>query len=272
MGDAPSAGFTAATLPEAYDRWMAPQLFEPWARELLGRVRLRPGQAVLDVATGPGTVARLAAAEVGPEGRVVATDISPAMLAVAEAKPCDPAWAPIDYRHGSATAIDAGDATFDAVVCQQGLQFFDDRALAVTEMRRVARPGGTVAVATWAAEHPLGLFGSMIEALVAGGVDEPFPGAFDVESYRMARCPLGDLLDQAGLQAVVVETLHHDAVWADLGAAVATVQGTPYGPLVAALAPEQQEDVRHLLARRLPAAADGTVSVRTTSHVARARA
>jgi ubiquinone/menaquinone biosynthesis C-methylase UbiE len=52
----------------AYDRFMAPQLFEPWAREMVGRAKLRSGSSVLDVASGPGTVGRLAAAVVGPAG------------------------------------------------------------------------------------------------------------------------------------------------------------------------------------------------------------
>ena len=68
MSEGRSAGFTAGSVPEAYDRFMAPQLFEPWARELMGRAKLRSGSSVLDVASGPGTVGRLAAAVVGPAG------------------------------------------------------------------------------------------------------------------------------------------------------------------------------------------------------------
>jgi ubiquinone/menaquinone biosynthesis C-methylase UbiE len=95
---------------------------------------------VLDVARGPGTVARLAAAVVGPDGRVMASDISPAMLALAAAKPVDPAWAPINYLECPVSAIDAAEDSFDAVLCQQGLQFFPDRERAVGEMLRVTRP------------------------------------------------------------------------------------------------------------------------------------
>ena len=97
MNEERSQGFTAGSIPQAYDRFMAAQLFEPWARELVGRAALTRGGSVLDVATGPGTVARLAASALGPDGRVVASDISAAMLAVAASKPVDPAWAPIEY-------------------------------------------------------------------------------------------------------------------------------------------------------------------------------
>jgi ubiquinone/menaquinone biosynthesis C-methylase UbiE len=72
-------------------------------------------------------------------------------------------WAPIEYLECPASAITAHDESFDVVLCQHGLQFFPERAAAAREMRRVARSGGGVALSTWAAEHPLGLFGPVNE-------------------------------------------------------------------------------------------------------------
>jgi ubiquinone/menaquinone biosynthesis C-methylase UbiE len=267
MSEGRSAGFTAGSVPEAYDRFMAPQLFEPWARELVGRAKLRSGSSVLDVASGPGTVARLAAAVVGPEGRVVASDISPAMLAVAAAKPVDPAWAPIDYLECPVTAIDAAEGSFDAVLCQQGLQFFPDRGRAVGEMRRVARPGGVLMISTWASERPLGLFGPMTEALQEAGMTEPYPHAFDPRSYSLEAAELRRLL--SGLQDLVVETVVLDAVWRNAGDAAAALMGTPYGPGIRALPAETQERVRTLFAGRLRQSPDGTITIRTASHIGR---
>jgi ubiquinone/menaquinone biosynthesis C-methylase UbiE len=267
MSEARSAGFTAASVPEAYDRFMAPQLFEPWARELVGRAELRKGSSVLDVASGPGTVARLAAAVAGADGRVVASDISPAMLAVAAAKPVDPAWAPIEYLECPATAIDAAEGSFDAVLCQQGLQFFPDRERAVGEMCRVARPGGVLMVSTWASERPLGLFGPMAEALQEAGMAEPYPHAFDPRSYSLGAAELRSLL--SGLRDLVVETVVLDAVWRNADDAVATLTGTPYGPGIRALPAEAQQRVRTLFAGRLRPSADGTITIRTASHIGR---
>jgi ubiquinone/menaquinone biosynthesis C-methylase UbiE len=267
MSEGRSAGFTAGSVPEAYDRFMAPQLFEPWARELVCRAELRSGSSVLDVASGPGTVARLAAAVVGPEGRVVASDISPAMLAVAAAKPVDPAWAPIDYLECPVTAIDAAEGSFDAVLCQQGLQFFPDRVRAVGEMCRVARPDGVVMVSTWAAEHPLGLFGPMAEALQEAGMAEPYPHAFDPRSYSLEAAELRSLL--SGLRDLVVETVVLDAVWRNADDVTATLMGTPYAPGIRALPAETQERVRTLFARRLRPSADGTITIQTASHIGR---
>jgi ubiquinone/menaquinone biosynthesis C-methylase UbiE len=268
MSEKRARAFTESSIPEAYDRFMAPQLFEPWADELLARARLHRGAAVLDVASGPGPVARLAAAVVGARGRVVANDISPAMLSLAAAKPVGSQWAPIEYMECPATSLRAEADTFDVVFCQQGLQFFADRPLVLREMHRVARSGGIVLVATWAAERPLGLFGPMIEALREAGVAEPFPRAFEPQSYGITSSALRELLSESGLSDVVIETVEFDAVWTDTAEAVATLMGTPYGPVVTALPPDRQEVVLDQFGRRL-GTEGGTVVVRTTSHIGR---
>jgi len=102
--------------------------------------------------------------------------------------------------------------SFAAVLCQQGLQFFPDRAGAVGEMCRVGRHDGVVLVSTWASERPLGLFGPMTEALRAVGV-EAHPPAFDPKSYSLGAGELRRLLSDAGLREVVVKTVELDAVW-----------------------------------------------------------
>ena len=132
-----------------YDEIMVPRMFEPWGNVLLDELALAPGEAVLDIATGPGTIARLAAARVGPSGRVVGCDLSPAMLAIARGKPPIPGAAPISYIECSADALDVPSDSVDAVTCQQGLQFFPDRPAALAEMRRAARGGARLGIAVW---------------------------------------------------------------------------------------------------------------------------
>jgi len=262
-----SQGFAQVSVPDGYDRFMLRQLFEPWAAELVARAGIRPGNRVLDVASGLGPVARLAAGAAGPGGLVVASDISAAMLALAAARPADPQRAPIEYLECPASAITAPDDSFDAVLCQHGLQFFPDRTAAVGEMRRVVRPGGTVVVSTWAAEHPLGLFGPMNETLREAGLAEPFPKAFDPDSYRVSAADLQELLKMADLRDVRVETVILDAKWQTAEAATATLLGTPFGPLVSTLPAGTQDQIRAHLASKLYASADG-VTVRTASNIA----
>jgi ubiquinone/menaquinone biosynthesis C-methylase UbiE len=133
---------------QTYEDVFVAGLFTPWASQLLDEVGLSLGDAVLDVACGPGTVTRIAAARVGRSGRAVGADISASMLAVARAKPA-PEGAEVEYVESPAAPLGVPDETFDVVVCQQGLQFFPDRDGALREMRRALRPGGRVAVAVW---------------------------------------------------------------------------------------------------------------------------
>jgi SAM-dependent methyltransferase len=269
MDTSRSEGFSQASIPDGYERFLLHQLFEPWARALVGQAHLQPGWSVLDVATGLGPVAREAAAAVGPSGRVVASDISEPMLALAAARPLPAGSAPIEFRPGPASAIPAPDDIFDAVLCQHGLQFFADRAAAVREMHRVALPDGVVVLSTWAAERPLGLFGPMSETLQELGVAEPYPRAFDPGSYRMSAGELTDLLRAAGWRGVQVQTVELDASWASAETAASTLLGTPFGPVVSALPGDAQDQVRNRLITKLGGPADG-VTVRTVSNIARA--
>jgi ubiquinone/menaquinone biosynthesis C-methylase UbiE len=268
MDGSRSGSFTASSVPDGYDRFMLGQLFEPWAVDLIARAGLTPGCRVLDVASGLGPVARLAAQAAGPGGEVVASDISAAMLAAAAARPEGPGWAAIQYLECPASAIAAEDDSFDVVLCQHGLQFFPDRGAAAADMRRVARPGGTAVMSTWAAERPLGLFGPMIEALQETGMAEPFPGAFDGGSYCLSAADLADLLHTAGFRDVDVKTVELDATWPTAEAATSTLLGTPFGPQVSALPADAQQRLRARFASKLGDLAVG-VTVRTVSNVAR---
>jgi ubiquinone/menaquinone biosynthesis C-methylase UbiE len=135
---------------QIYEDVLVPRLFTPWARVLLDGLHPQPGEAVLDVACGPGSVAQLAAIAVGRGGRVSGVDLSPAMLAIAQAKPIIPDAAPIHYQEAPADRLPVADADFDLVVCQQGLQFFSHPTTALGEMRRALRTGGRVGIAVWA--------------------------------------------------------------------------------------------------------------------------
>jgi SAM-dependent methyltransferase len=260
--------FARMSIPEGYERFTLRQLFEPWARELVRRAELQPEWSVLDVASGLGPVARLAAAAVGPDGRVVASDISAPMLALAAGRPRSDGWATIEFLECPAAAIDAGDDSFDAILCQYGLQYFADRAAAIGEMRRVARPGGIVVVSTWAAERPLGLFGPMAETLAELGLAEPFPRAFDPDIDCLSAAELKDLLRTSGWRDVQVEMVELDARWDSAEAAANTVLGTAFGPMVSALPGDTQEQVRARLITKL-GESDHCVIVRTVSNIAR---
>jgi ubiquinone/menaquinone biosynthesis C-methylase UbiE len=129
---------------ERYERVIVGGFLRRLAERFLEDVPLRPGDRVLDVACGTGVVARLAAPRVGRSGSVVGLDLNEGMLAIAGRHAGD--GAAIRWQQGDAAALPFGAAEFDVVLCQQGLQFFPDRARALQEMRRVVVPGGMVAL------------------------------------------------------------------------------------------------------------------------------
>jgi hypothetical protein len=140
-------------------------------------------------------------------------------------------------------------------------------AAAAGEMRRVLRPGGAVVLSTWAAERPLGLFGLINETLRKAGLAEPYPRAFESDSYRLSVADLDSLLQAAGFRGVRVQTAELDATWPTAEAATATLLGTPFGPLVSALPADAQQQLRARLASKLGNTAHG-VTVRTASNIA----
>ena len=125
-----------------YERYFVPAIGAPVARDLIELAELRLGEHVLDVACGTGVVTRLAAERVG-DSVVAGVDVNPGMLEVARDAARDTA---IEWHEASAEALPLGDATFDVVLCQMGLQFFPDRQGALREMQRVLRPGGRVVI------------------------------------------------------------------------------------------------------------------------------
>ncbi len=222
VGDRASA-FTASSVPEEYERRLAPAVFEPWAEVLLDAVAIAPGSRVLDVASGTGVVARAAARRAGGDGHVTASDVSPAMLAHAGGIAAASGAAPIEYREASADALPFADGSFDVVVCQQGLQFFPARAAALGEMRRVLRPGGVVGVAVWAEGHPLEPFGVYGDELAAIGAEPPFPNAFVSDTFVMGLERVRSLLEEAGFSLVEASVVERDVSWPDAAAVAAGV-------------------------------------------------
>jgi SAM-dependent methyltransferase len=129
---------------EVYERCFVPAIFGQWAPELVDAARVASADRVLDVGCGTGIVARTAADRVAAQAQVVGLDINDGMLAVARRIAPGVGW-----QQGDATALPFTDSSFDVVMSQFALMFFSDRITALTEMRRVLKPDGRLAVAVW---------------------------------------------------------------------------------------------------------------------------
>ena len=124
---------------------MTAGLHHGWRRRAADLDEIGPGDRVLDVATGTGDLALELAGRVGPQGAVVGSDFSEAMLALARRKAPD-AGAPITFEWANAMALPYADGEFAAATVGFGARNFSDLELGLSEMARVVRPGGKVVV------------------------------------------------------------------------------------------------------------------------------
>jgi len=173
--DTAATGQVSRTAAQVYDAFFVPALFAEWAAPLCDAAGLKPGGRVLDVACGTGATTRAALARVAPDGAVTGLDRNPDMLAVARAT------SGIDWIEAQAEALPFGAASFDAVLCQFGLMFFEDKPRALRQMAQAVRPGGVVALSVWdrAGHSPgyaamIGLIERLFGARVADALRAPF--------------------------------------------------------------------------------------------------
>lgn len=131
-----------------YDRYFVP-LLKHCSERCIALLDLKPGERLVDVATGTGVGAFIAAEEVGPRGEVIATDISERMVEATRAEAERRGFTNMRFERVDAEELAYPDDSFDAALCVLGLMYPAEPQRAIEQMHRVLRPGGRAAVAVW---------------------------------------------------------------------------------------------------------------------------
>lgn len=194
----------AGSVPQDYDRYMVPLIFEPYAADLAARAASLTPHAILEIAAGTGALTRALAPKLSTGVRYVVTDLNQPMLDYAASR--QPADNRIKWRQADALALPFEAAEFDLVCCQFGAMFFPDRVAGYREAKRVLKSGGRFLFSVW---------DRIEENVFADDVTRALGEMFPVDPPRfLARTPHGyhdkelirrELAD-AGFSRVAIET------------------------------------------------------------------
>jgi SAM-dependent methyltransferase len=218
------------TVPENYENYLGPLMFKPYAQDLACRLLVGDKAQVLELACGTGILTSELLSMMESGIHLVASDLNEPMLAVAQKKIQDRR---VEWRQADASSLPFDADCFDAVICQFGMQFFPDKAVAAGEVRRVLRPGGVFLFSTWAGPHR-----NPLAHIAQQTAEACFPG--DTPTFYHVPWSYGDTrqiesdLRAGGFRHVSIQpvSLVGRAPSADY-AAMGVVQGTPMANAVA---------------------------------------
>lgn len=213
---------------------------------MLDATHLAPGMQVLELACGAGDTGREAARRVGPGGEVLVTDVSDSMVGIAGRRAAQAGLTNVRTAVTGVEAIEAPDASFDAVVCREGLMFAFDHARACAEIARVLRRGGRAAVAVWGppSDNPwLALVLECASAQLGEPIPPPgIPGPFalgDAAGLESLLLGAGFVDVEVTALAVPLRVESFDEWWTRCVALAG-----PLAQRLAALAPSEAEGMR----------------------------
>ncbi len=230
----------AGSIPESYDRYLVPLIFESFAQEIAQRVAKLSPSAVLETAAGSGVVTRALTPRLSPDATYVVTDLNQPMLDYAATRQV--ADSRVSWRKADGQALPFEDAAFDVICCQFGVMFFPDRQSGYRKAKRVLKPGGCFLFNVW---------DRIEENVFANDVTNALAEVFPNDPPRfLARTPHGyhdpalirSELEKAGFSSVVIETsARQSRAPSPRHPAVAYCQGTPLRSEIEARGAEKLE-------------------------------
>jgi demethylmenaquinone methyltransferase / 2-methoxy-6-polyprenyl-1,4-benzoquinol methylase len=190
-----------------------------WKRQAMKLCALRPGERVLDVATGTGDLAFLEQAAVGPQGQVVGVDSCAPMLQVARRRQ----RGAVEFQEGDAMDLRFPDASFDVVTIGFGLRNVADRGQALREFRRVLRPGGRLMVLDFSTPTSTVLKGvhDLLYFVLMPAVGWAF--AWHRDAHHYTSDSIRTWMSRDGLRTAMLESGFADARYVSLSSGFATV-------------------------------------------------
>ncbi len=224
----------------------------PVSQWLVDAIDPQPGQHVLELAAGIGETGFLAAELLQPGGTLVSSDGAEAMVAHARARAQQLGLRNVEFKLVDLEWIDARTAEFDGVICRWGYMFALDREAALRETRRVLRPGGRVALATWteAARNPWAMVTrqALYDAGLIGELEPPSPSPFELSSPQA----LTELLEDAGFADVRWDEVGLRFPSADLDALIAETKARSraFDDVVSTLDARQLDDLKERIAEQ----------------------
>lgn len=186
--------------PEAYERYIVPAFSGAWANDIVERAALRKGEKILDLGCGTGIVSRHAFKALGGSGHITGLDVNATVLAKA-CEICLPTAPSIKWQQGDVLALPFSDATFNVVLCQQGLQYFSDRPRALKEIYRVLTNSGRIVFSVWRAIKYFPFYSALHRALrkyVGVEAASILASAFTLDDPKQLR----DLFEKAGFKKI----------------------------------------------------------------------
>jgi ubiquinone/menaquinone biosynthesis C-methylase UbiE len=186
------------SIPENYDRYLGPILFEPFADDMAARLKEAQPESVLELACGSGILTRRIRDGL-PNTRLVATDLNPGMIAYAQPKFRQ--HENVEWREADAAALPFSNDSFGAVVCQFGFMFVPAKELVMREAYRVLSPGGVLLFNVWdSMEH--NRFAQIAHKTISSFFDVDPPTFYEIPFSFCDPVVIRGLLEDAGFKSI----------------------------------------------------------------------
>lgn len=249
------------------------RMYRPFAQAVVEAADLRAGEAVLDVGCGSGATTFEAAWRVGPQGRAVGVDISPALLELARRRAGEDGLEGVDFLQADAQAY-AFEVEFDAIVSRFGVMFFPDPAAAFANLRTAMKPGGRLAFAAWRGPEDNAISTIPLEAaapllLTVPAVEKDAPGRFGFADPERVRA----ILEGSGWRDVAIAPLDDPTPVSAEELLTMSLRVGPLNPILAGQDDAVREKVRTAVTAALePCVKDGMAEMKSACWLVTARA